>query len=483
MSPFEKAVSETVAEKQPEGAAIDVGLIMQLMTMLLQFIQNCPFGSAKAAIKAGSTGATVAAFNAVKKSGYTGNAVELAQALVAKGKAATDDELDETILLAESMPTLSNFMIIVALVLCFASTGMAAGPFPETELAIVSGPFPNVPVTLDVPEVFPTPPVEVETPVAVDTRPVLEMLVPADGDWCEYCNWWKARDNSDLPMQIKEVKTVTQPKFGYPTFRIPHGDDGKEWFIGNPTRPKTDLAVRALVKAWRKYAGDAADTATDAAAAGSTPYSVIASAYEAHNLRPDQVVVDPGCGDARALIIAVEQFNTQKAIGYEIDPVRAEAARQRVALAGLSDRIEIITGDSTKADLEGDVLFCYLYDETLEALQPQFKNFDLLLSYMHPLPGLPATKTGDLYAYQKKDAPTQAAVNTVTQMQWQKVWQPPWQVPGRECGRRSCTMCYGGYTWKQVPVQVTVQPPQAQVQRQYSAPMAMVGCARCNRRR
>lgn len=485
MSAFEKVVTDTISEKQPPGtgAAIDIAIIMQLMTFLMQFIQNCPFGSAKAAIKEGGTPARVATFNAVKKSGYSGNAVELTEALVAKGKAATDDEIDETVAMAYSMMPLSKFMILVVAMLCFATTAVANdGPFPVVSLASV-GPFPVV-----IPDIVVTP--QDATPAAVgghdansptavsDSRPVLEILVPS-GDWCTYCNWWKERGDDGLPFQLKEVVTKTEPKYGYPTFRVPHLPGGSEWFIGNSA--SSESGAKQLVKVWSRITGHSTASAdveqvTGDAAASPTPYSEIARAFEEIELRPDQKVADLGCGDGRVLMVAVEQFHTQEAIGVEIDPVRADATRDRVSLAGVSDKIEISTGDATKMDVEADVVFVHLYDDTLKALSSKLSKYDKVISYRHPVPGLQMTKSGNMYYYDRKSNLAKTETKTVTQLQWQQVWQPPYQTPGYECGDRGCGMCYGQYVWKQVPVEVQVasvtQPTTSQ---------PAVQCSNCGR--
>jgi hypothetical protein len=137
MNALEKHVTEAVESKSPEGAAIDFGIILQIVTTILQFVQNCPFGNARKAMKAGGTEATVAAYQAVKKSGYAGNAVELTRDLVARAANSSDEELDEVVASANSMPLLSKMLMIAVMVLGL-SVSAVAGPFPEA----ASGPFP-----------------------------------------------------------------------------------------------------------------------------------------------------------------------------------------------------------------------------------------------------------------------------------------------------------------------------------------------------
>lgn len=142
MSPIERHVTQALGKVQP-GAAVDFATIMALITQIFTFIQQCPFGRAKAAIRAGSVEAKAAAYLAVKRSGYGGNAVDLTQALLDQGCAATDAELDETIASALSLPGLTRIAGVVALCLIYATAGLA-GPFPARPPASEStGPFPT----------------------------------------------------------------------------------------------------------------------------------------------------------------------------------------------------------------------------------------------------------------------------------------------------------------------------------------------------
>jgi hypothetical protein len=129
MSPLEQRVTQAVGQAQP-GAAVDFGVIMQIMSMVLQFIQQCPFGNARRAIRESALEAKVATYRAVKTSGFSGNPVDLTNALLEQGRQATDAELDETIVSAHALPALRSMML--AIFACVAVSSAAhAGPFPE----------------------------------------------------------------------------------------------------------------------------------------------------------------------------------------------------------------------------------------------------------------------------------------------------------------------------------------------------------------
>lgn len=59
----------------------------------------------------------------------------------------------------------------------------------------------------------------------------------------------------------------------------------------------------------------------------------------------DDVVYEPGCGDARITIAAV-RAGAKRGVGIDIDPERVEESRARVQAAGLADKIEIRLGDA-----------------------------------------------------------------------------------------------------------------------------------------
>lgn len=140
MSPIERHVTEAIGKAQP-GAAVDFATIMALITQIFTFIQQCPFGRAKAAMREGSVEAKTAAYLAVKRSGYGGNSVDLAHALLEQGRSATDAELDDTIASALSLPGLTRIAGVFALVVGLC-TSAAAGPFPTLDASSAQGPFP-----------------------------------------------------------------------------------------------------------------------------------------------------------------------------------------------------------------------------------------------------------------------------------------------------------------------------------------------------
>lgn len=100
----------------------------------------------------------------------------------------------------------------------------------------------------------------------------------------------------------------------------------------------------------------------------STPLSVLREVFERVELGPDDVVADLGCGMG-AVLQAAAHMKGCKGFGVEFDPAMSKAAQAALENTGLSDRVEIRTGDAGEADLTGASVV-YLFNpfngETLE---------------------------------------------------------------------------------------------------------------------
>lgn len=130
------------------------------------------------------------------------------------------------------------------------------------------------------------------------------------------------------------------------------------------------------------------------------PAEQIDEAIKQLDLGPTSVLTDIGCGDGRVLIRAAQTTGC-KAIGIEIDPQRAKAARENVTDHGLDDDITIIVADARTVDLDefGTThVYTFLFAELLEELGPQLKGYPVAAVY-HPIPGRSGTLTNGVYLY------------------------------------------------------------------------------------
>ena len=102
-----------------------------------------------------------------------------------------------------------------------------------------------------------------------------------------------------------------------------------------------------------------------------TPESVVPAMIELAGVNKDDVVHEPGCGDARILIAAV-RAGAKKGVGVDIDPDLAEVSYERVRAAGLADRVEIYWGNALDVDMtEATVVFLFMGDGFNREIRPK----------------------------------------------------------------------------------------------------------------
>jgi hypothetical protein len=82
------------------------------------------------------------------------------------------------------------------------------------------------------------------------------------------------------------------------------------------------------------------------------------------------VVFEPGCGDARILIAAM-QAGARRGVGVDIDPSLAEVAYARVKAAGLLDVVEIHWGNALHVDMsDATVVFLFMGEGFNRTIRP-----------------------------------------------------------------------------------------------------------------
>jgi len=101
-----------------------------------------------------------------------------------------------------------------------------------------------------------------------------------------------------------------------------------------------------------------------------TPDSVVPAMIELAAVNKDDVVYEPGCGDARILIAAV-RAGAKKGLGVDIDPNLAEVSYAEVMAAGLTDQIEIYWGNALDVDMsEATVVFLFMGEGFNKVIRP-----------------------------------------------------------------------------------------------------------------
>ena len=101
-----------------------------------------------------------------------------------------------------------------------------------------------------------------------------------------------------------------------------------------------------------------------------TPTGLAERMLKVANVTKNDLVYDLGAGDGKIAILAAKQFNAT-AIGIEFNPDMAEYARKNVQLAGVSNKVSIITGDIFKEDFsKATVVTLYLLPALNIRLRP-----------------------------------------------------------------------------------------------------------------
>jgi predicted RNA methylase len=106
-----------------------------------------------------------------------------------------------------------------------------------------------------------------------------------------------------------------------------------------------------------------------------TPMNIVKTMLELAEAGPGDTVYDLGCGDGRILMMAVEEFSVDKAVGYELNRNLVNTALNNVALKNLNKKIEIVTGDFMGVDLRSaTIITLYLTTTGNVKLRPKFEH-------------------------------------------------------------------------------------------------------------
>jgi uncharacterized protein (TIGR03000 family) len=91
-----------------------------------------------------------------------------------------------------------------------------------------------------------------------------------------------------------------------------------------------------------------------------TPPEVSAAMVALAGIRPEDVVYEPGCGDARITTAAI-RAGARRGICIDIDPERARESKANVEAAGFANRIDVREGDALDVKNLSDVSVVFLY--------------------------------------------------------------------------------------------------------------------------
>jgi len=105
-----------------------------------------------------------------------------------------------------------------------------------------------------------------------------------------------------------------------------------------------------------------------------TPAEVVTAMLKLANVTPKDVVYDLGCGDGMIITAAAKEFGA-RAVGIDINPVRVKEATERVAKAGVTDKVKILNEDLFEAKIsDATVVTLYLLQSLNEKLIPKLNK-------------------------------------------------------------------------------------------------------------
>src|SRR5438552_3014573 len=76
-----------------------------------------------------------------------------------------------------------------------------------------------------------------------------------------------------------------------------------------------------------------------------TPDDIVDKMAELAKIGKDDIIFDPGCGDAVMLIRPVKKLGAKKGIGIDIDPKMVKIAQDKAKAEGVAEKIVIKEGD------------------------------------------------------------------------------------------------------------------------------------------
>ena len=102
-----------------------------------------------------------------------------------------------------------------------------------------------------------------------------------------------------------------------------------------------------------------------------TPQVVVEEMLRLAQVRPDDYVIDLGCGDGRIPVTAASHFGA-RAMGVDIDPGRIAESLANAKAAGVTGRVEFVNGNLFDLDLSrASVVTMYLLPDINLKLRPK----------------------------------------------------------------------------------------------------------------
>jgi uncharacterized protein (TIGR03000 family) len=106
-----------------------------------------------------------------------------------------------------------------------------------------------------------------------------------------------------------------------------------------------------------------------------TPDDIVDKMAEMAKVGKDDIIYDPGCGDAVMLIRPIKKFGAKKGIGIDIDQKMVDIAKDKAKAEGVADKVVVRLGDIlNEKDMEdvkeASVVLIYIGDDLGARISP-----------------------------------------------------------------------------------------------------------------
>ena len=127
-----------------------------------------------------------------------------------------------------------------------------------------------------------------------------------------------------------------------------------------------------------------------------SPHDVVAKMLDVAQVKKDDILYDPGCGDGRICVTAAKKYGC-KAIGFDLNPVRIRESLENVKRNGVEKLVRIERKDIFTVDFsEATVVSIYLLPWMNEKLVPQLQKMKpgtRIVAHDYSIEGYPPDKT------------------------------------------------------------------------------------------
>jgi SAM-dependent methyltransferase len=127
-----------------------------------------------------------------------------------------------------------------------------------------------------------------------------------------------------------------------------------------------------------------------------SPHDVVAKMLEVAQVKKEDTLYDPGCGDGRICVMAAKKYGC-KAIGFDLNPVRLRESLENIKRNGVEKLVRVERKDIFTVDFsEATVVSIYLLPWMNKKLIPQFQKMKpgtRIVAHDYSIEGYPPDKT------------------------------------------------------------------------------------------